>query len=269
MIAVGSPRGGSQGGGSVVAYNYYDGSDGLLTPGWYQRGSALESPLTREALGYSVSLHETGLTMLVGSPQASSIDSIDAGKATQYIMDGTEWQPSGFEAYGEAEGSDDGTSVAMSRDGTVVVIGGKNRNEVNAAGDVSLESTGYCRVYSFEDGLWVLQHTMVGQTAMERLGSSVAVSPDGNVVACGGVDGAIDVGSSSTSGVVRLLNRETLQESAIWPRGEAANVEGATFGTHVALSEDGGYVVVGAPTWSGTVGGASSGAIQVFRSVEV
>ena len=73
---------------------------------------------------------------------------------------------------------------------------------------------------------------------------------------------------NSKSGVVRLWNRVTLQESTIWPGVEVADVEGATFGTSVAMSGDGEYVIVGAPTWgSGNGGGTSAGAIQMFRVV--
>ena len=104
----------------------------------------------------------------------------------------------------------------------------------------------------------------MGEAAEERLGSSVAVSPDGTMVGCGGPNG-VNV-NSGKSGVVRLRHRVTLQESTLWPRAAGNDVGGASFGTSVAISADGEYVMVGAPTWSGIHDGASSaGAIQMFR----
>jgi len=64
-----------------------------------------------------------------------------------------------------------------------------------------------------------------------------------------------------------LWNRETLQESTIWPRGGDL-AEASTFGSSMALSNDREYVVVGAPAWSNADGGGENvGAIQIFRDV--
>jgi len=106
----------------------------------------------------------------------------------------------------------------------------------------------------------------VGKDSEERLGSSVAISPDGNVVACGGVSGVSR--DSKKSGVVRLWNRRMSQGSTIWPREEGNDAEGAMFGTSVAISADGEHVIIGAPSWSGANGGSNStGAIQIFSYV--
>jgi hypothetical protein len=183
-------------------------------------------------------------------------------------IDALEWQMMGQGVYGEAEGDVDGTSVAMSQDGSIVVIGGKGRSKTNAAtGEVSLKSSGRCRVYLFQAGGWEFLYSLEGKTPEEQLGSFVAVSPDGNIVACGGRNGAMDYDGAKKSGVVRLWNRATLQESTIWPRGEEGGVEGSTFGTSLAISTDGEYVIVGAPTWTLENGDPSSsaGAIQIFR----
>jgi len=262
VIAMGSPAGGNNKGGSILAFKYNN-----LSLGWEPYGSMIEGLTPGQAAGFSISLSGTGSTMIVGSPKAKKLDgTINTGKSAVYFMNGSEWQLLGREVYGEAESYIDGTSVAISKDGNVVVVGGKGRNKVNATtGEVILRSTGHCHVYQFESGQWEFQHSINGKGYEERLGFSVAVSSDGNVIACGGVSG---VNGNSKSGVVRLWNRVTLQESTIWPRGEVADVEGATFGTSVAMSGDGEYVIVGAPTWgSGNGGGTSAGAIQMFRVV--
>jgi len=262
VAAMGSPKGGSYGGGSILAFKYNE-----LSLGWDPYGSIIEGLSSGVESGYSISLSESGSTMAVGSPKASNLDGLrNAGKTTVYSMSRSSWQMLGQELHGEAESDADGTSVAISQNGTIVVIGGKGRSEFNATTDqVILQSTGHCNVYQIQADQWEFQHSMVGGTSEERLGSSVAVSPNGNIIACGGVSGARD-GHSTKSGVVRLWNRATLQESTIWPRGEDAYVEGATFGTSLALSTGGECAIVGAPTWSDKIEGrTSSGTVQMFR----
>ncbi len=261
---MGSPKGGSNGGGSIATYKFNS-----LTLSWEPYGSIVEELSPGEEAGYSISLSESGSTMVVGFPKATNlVGAVDAGKTAVYIMSESEWQLLGQEVYGEAESYIDGTSVAMSRDGSTVVIGGKGRNQANeTTGEVVLGSVGHCRIYQVRADRLVFQHSMVGKGAEERLGSSAAVSSDGNVAACGGAGGARGGGDSVTSGVVRVWNRAAMRESAIWPRGEVADSDGATFGTSLAISADGEYVTVGAPSWRlNNGGGASAGAVQVFRA---
>lgn len=257
---MGSPAGGDYRGGSIRAFKYND-----LSSKWDPYGSLIQSPTAGEAAGFSISLSGNGSTMVVGFPKAANSEGIiNAGRTAVYSMGDSGWQLLGDEVFGEAESFIDGTSVAMSQDGSVVVIGGKGRNEVNGtSGDVIFRSTGHCRIYQFQSTQWEYQHSIVGKGNEERLGSSVAVSPDGNVVACGGVSG---VKGNSKSGVVRLWNRATSQESTIWPRGEVADLESSAFGTSLALSGDGEFIIVGAPNWSLVNGaGTPAGAIQIFR----
>lgn len=251
---MGSPKGGTVGGGSIATFKYNDSS---FT--WDQYGARVQGSTTGEDAGYAISLSNDGSKMVVGFPRAANtVGSINAGKnagrTAVYSISGLEWQVLG------QEGDLDGESVAMSRDGSVVVIGGKGRSEVNATtGEIVLKSTGHCRVFLLQASEWKFLHSLVGKFPEEHLGESVGVSSDGTTVACGGV--------AQKSGVVRLWNRATLQESTIWPRGEEEAAEGSTFGSAVAISEDGEYVIVGAPGWGFVNGGpsAGAGAIHIFR----
>jgi len=134
VIAMGSPKGGTNGGGSILAFKY----NGIS--GWDLYGSMIQGLTSGEAAGFAVSLSGNGSTIVVGSPKAVNLDgTINAGKTAVYYMSELEWQLLGQEFYGEAESYIDGTSVAMSQDGNTIVIGGKGRNEVNATtGEVIL-----------------------------------------------------------------------------------------------------------------------------------
>lgn len=252
--------GSNDGGGTIVTFRYNDG-------GWEQFGSAIEGLPTGEAAGYSISLDDAGIVMVVGFPKAANLaGASDAGKTALYVMDAaaSEWMISGEAIYGAIEGDMDGSSVAISGDGSTVVIGGRGHSVINFTTDEVLNSAGQCHIYQSTSGTWSLQRTISGQTPDERLGTSVAVSRDGNVVTCGGVSGVTS--DSITCGVVRLWDKRTSRESTIWPRGETGT-EGMTFGESVALSEDGEYLLVGAPTWTTGGGGSAAGTIQMFQSM--
>ncbi|KAL7550073.1 hypothetical protein ACHAWF_016870 [Thalassiosira exigua] len=92
--------------------------DGISSAGWGAHGS-IESNLQSEAAGYSLSMSDNGFTMVIGFPRATNDDDLaNAGKAAVYYMDGSQWQQLGQEVYGQSGGDVDGTSVAMSRDGS-------------------------------------------------------------------------------------------------------------------------------------------------------
>jgi len=159
VIAMGSPKGGTEGGGSILTFRY-----NYVSSEWDPYGSMIQS-LVGENAGYSISLSDTGSTLAVGLPKALNLDGeSNAGKAAVYSMNGSDWELLGREVHGEAEGDVDGTSVAMSYDGSVAVIGGKGHSEVDAStGNVILQSTGHCRVYQFQSSEWKFQHSMKWQ----------------------------------------------------------------------------------------------------------
>ena len=259
---MGSPKGGSEGGGTIHAYIYNESSSQ-----WDPYGSVIKGLWSGDAAGFSVSLSNTGFMMVVGFPKAANLNGdSNAGKTEVYYMVGTRWLVLGQEIYGQSEADLDGTSVAMSNDGSIVVVGGKGRNGFDATSGEVIQKSGYCSIYKFQVRQWELQHSITGKAADERMGSTVSVSPDGNIVACSGVSGTS--GTNITTGVVRLWNLDTLKESTIWPRG-GDDAEGSTFGSSVALSNGGEYVIIGDPTWNSDVDGRDDnvGAIQIFKDV--
>ena len=159
--------------------------------------------------------------------------------------DGTKWDMI-YEIYGEEKNSLDGSSVALSNDGSVLVIGGKSFNAN------SKQSAGQCRIFQLKENQYELIHTMLGQTKMEELGYSAAVSEDGNRVVCGGITGRWS-SIASVSGVSRMWNRMSGREKTIWPHGNSGDtLNAASFGSAVAIASQGGFVAVGASTHRGT-----------------
>lgn len=254
VVAVGATKGGSEGGGSVTTYQYQD------PDAWIPYGSVVEGKTEGDMAGYSVALTFTGALMAVGSVRATeSTQLANAGKAIVYVIDdvvnGTVWTQRD-EIFAEVKGVLDGTSVALAGDGSILVVGG--RGGVHSR----------CRIFirngdRFE---FELLHTMSRRTRRERLGSSAAVSEDGNVIACGGV-AAKPGGGDTVTGVVRIFNRTSSLEKEIWPaQDDRTDLPGrdSSFGSSLSLSSDGNIVSVGASTWIGSKD-TLPGAVHVFN----
>jgi len=247
-VAVGAPRGGGSVGGAVSTYRFEDGSI------WAPYGTVLEG-VSGEAFGYATSLSYDGNLLAVGAPKAMNPQGAsNAGKASVYYLYGSEWLPlPGKELHGTSADGIAGSSIALSQDGSILVVGGKGRGN-----DYGLKNVGHCQIYEFGTD-WELLHSMEGQTENERLGSSVAVSKNGNVVACGG-EAAIYDGVGT--GIVRVWNRETSTSSVIWPRNSDG---GALFGSTLSLREDGKILAVGAPERNSVTVGSKAGSVDVYE----
>jgi len=245
-IAVGSPKGGSEGGGSVLTYQY-NGAE------WVSIGSEIAGTTTEASVGYSVSLNSDGSILAVGNPKAKNRDGfMNAGKVATYALIDSEWQLEG-EVFGQSSEDVEGTSIALSPNGEFLVTGSKGRN----GDDGAIESSGACQLYQNASGRrWRLRSTLMGQSEDEHLGSWVSISRDASVFACGGINGALQ---GNTTGVVRTWNRRTSTESAIWPRSE--NPELSAFGYSLSFSPIG--LAIGAPDFSGN-GGSMAGVVEIF-----
>jgi len=248
VIAMGATKGGPKGGGSITTYH---------APNWVPFGGAMEG-LDGDATGFSVALSSDGSLMAVGSPKTGWADS---GKTSIYAIDGTEWALKD-EIPGGGQSFQDGSSVGLSQDGSILVVGGIGWGFMVKG--KPKEQAGHCKIYEWQGTQYKLLHTMVGQRKDEALGTSVAVSDAGNIIACGGIGGRWVV-NAKKSGIVRLWNRSNSKEKFIWPDGELdePTVDDASFGSALSLSSDGKYLFVGASTWRGP-NKNSAGAMHIF-----
>ena len=249
IIAVGSPKGGPEEGGSAMTY-VYDETRDL----WILYGSEIAGITSGAAVGYSVALSSDGSILAVGNPKAENREgSLNAGKVTTYTIVELEWEMTA-EIFGQSSEDVEGTSIALSPDGEYLVTGSKGKN----ADGGNIESAGSCQLYQNASGRrWRWRSEIIGRFVDERLGSWVSIARDGSIYACGGVAATLD--GFGTYGVVRTWNRRTSVESAIWPRSE--NPELSSFGTSLAFSPMG--LAVGAPDYSGQ-GGSLTGAVELF-----
>ena len=153
----------------------------------------------------------------------------------------------GDDLIGEFENDLFGSSVALSEDGSRLVVGSITNAE-------SFPGSGQVQVFENVDGTWVQMGQDINGTGLDaRLGRGVAISDDGSIIALGAD------GFSSTRGKVRVF--EFSNGSWIQIGQDLIGSEsGSLFGNEVGLSSDGSILVVGAP------GFGDSGSASVFEN---
>jgi hypothetical protein len=142
--------------------------------------------------------------------------------------------------------SQQGTSVALSANGSTAMVGGFFDDGTRGA----------AWVFTRIDGIWTEQQKLVGtsSSADARQGTSVAISADGNTVLVGG---PADGGGIGATWVFTRTNGVWTQQGAKLV-GTGASGNGAQ-GASVALSADGNTALIG-----GYSDGAGVGAAWVF-----
>ena len=220
---VGAPFTSSNEAGAVYVYQESAG-------GWPARPVATLAGRSGDFLGSSVALSADGQEALVGAPAAGAGF---RGAAYLYAESAGSWPATPIASFPSSSSSGEGlgSSVALSADGRVALVGAP------FAG--SRDSAAY--LYAESAGSWPTTPTasFIG-TAGNGLGSSVALSADGRVAL---------VGAPFASGVNGAAYLYT-QSAGSWPTAPAATFTGSlgqSLGSSVALSAQGQVALVGGP----------------------
>jgi hypothetical protein len=139
-----------------------------------------------------------------------------------------------------------GTSVALSADGNTAIVGGPADNPWNRSVPFGLGAAGAAWVFTRSGGVWTQQNKLVGTGAVARLGTSIALTTDGNVAIVGGF--------AEDGGVALVFTRAGGQ----WTQDKRLVGTGAVgkSAPSLALSADGSVVILGASNDNGGVGAA-------------
>jgi len=136
-----------------------------------------------------------------------------------------------------------GGAVAVSQDGTRMVVSAKNE-------DTTLTKTGSVTIYEKSGRSWnQLGQTLYGQIVNERYGYAVSISGDGSTIAVGSPWNAA---SGTESGTVRIYKYVYVDTTAVWSWVVEGNMLHGDqpydrFGSSVSLNYDGTRVVGGSP----------------------
>ena len=146
---------------------------------------------------------------------------------------------------GEMASDQCGAAVALSADGTRVVIGGPLNNGTGP-------NAGHARVFERSGNTWTqLGVDLDGEAAEDRFGGAVAINDAGTRVAIGSY---LNDGGGTSSGHVRVFD----YEGGAWTQ-VGADIDGTPndgAGWAVAMSASGHRVIIGAPEAGGTPGQA-------------
>ncbi len=234
---------------------------------WVQAGDLLTVGAESKSFGIAVALSADGNKLFVGAKDATD----EHGQVYQYTRSGSVWVSVWEEPLvGPVTPNRDsfGVALALAQGGTVLAVG------VSwwPAGGTGLALQGGVYVYDLtydpgEDAnVWVRRSgilTAPDAKAEDYFGSSVALSEDGGVLAVGatGWDGR-----DSMQGRVYVFDwassGEWIERGGVLTTADFAN--GCQFGSSVALSEDGGVLVVGAQGYRVTQSAQATGGIYVY-----
>jgi hypothetical protein len=213
---------------------------------WSQQGKKLvgTGAVGKARQGMSVALSADGNTALVGGWS----DNSRTGAAWVFTRSGGVWTQQGKKLVGtDAVGrACQGTSVALSADGNTAILGGPGDNRWDRLAPFGLGATGAAWVFTRSDSIWTQQNKLVSSSAVARLGTSVALSADGNIAVVGGF--------AEDGGVALVFTRTGAQ----WAQEKKLAGTGAVgkSAPSVALSADGSVVMLGASNDNGGLGAA-------------
>jgi hypothetical protein len=215
---------------------------------WTQQGKKLvgSGAVGKARQGMSVALSADGNTAIVGGWS----DNGKTGAAWVFTRTGGVWTQQGKKLVGsDAVGSAcQGMSVALSVDGNTAIVGGPGDNRWDRSVPFGLGAAGAAWVFTRSGGVWTQQgDKLVSTGAVGRLGTSVALSADGNIAIVGG--------SAEDAGVALVFSRR----SGHWTQDDKKLVGAGAVGKSapsVALSADGSIVMVGGSNDNGGVGAA-------------
>lgn len=207
---------------------------------WQSMGQNLYGNATGSAFGWSVDLSSDGLTLAVGVPWGDdSLNGFDyAGQVIVFQYTGWRWALMGQVLYGKGSGEKFGHAVKVSGDGSVLAVG--SDDDTNC-------SIFLCHVRVFGFNSLLQQWVQLGQDLGGiHLGSALALSLDGTILAAGG--------RNTTESERQVLVYQYSLENDRWNQvGGAITRREIRFGDSLAMNADGSVVVVASPDDSGPI----------------
>jgi hypothetical protein len=235
-----------------------------------QSGGSWPSSATRtfsgaslnDLLGASVGISADGQTVVVGEPGAGGSS---AGAALVYTQASGSWANTPTSSTLTVSGTDWlGAAVAISGDGRTVVTGAPFTSGT-IIGGTTQSNVGEVDIFTESGGTWSHVSPSVSMDTVAELGTSVAISANGQEIAAGGPESDfLNAAAGDGGGIVLFLNYQayTLTQTGYATSSDGNATHGDELGESVAVSADGHTVAAGDP---GADGG--DGAVAVFQGI--
>ena len=192
-LAVGG-RGNDGNGADAGHVRVFDWDENQST--WTQVGDDIDSEAAGDNFGWSVALSSNG-TRLAAGGYVNDGGGTWAGHVRVFDLVGSTWTQLGADIDGEAAGDQLGYSVALSSDGTRLVVGAP-RNDGGGT------DAGHVRVFDLVGSTWTqVGADKDGEAAYDYFGWSVALSSDGTRLAVGA---PYNDGTGTDAGHVRVFD---------------------------------------------------------------
>jgi hypothetical protein len=228
-----------------------------------------------DGFGFSVAISGDGLTLAVGAPFESSgatgvkhpgdpdyassqadNSALDSGAVYVFAYGGGIWEQQAYIKAWNTDAADEfGSAVAISYDGDTLAVAaaGEDGNSVNGETDNSIPNSGAAYIYTRTGNTWDPEYYAKAFNPGEDdvFGWALSLSDDGFTLAASAPgedsDGDPDDDSVSDSGAVYVFERDALGwfQQAYLKAPVADDFD--SFGSSLALSEDGNTLAVGYP----------------------
>lgn len=209
---------------------------------WQQLGSDINGFSSGDRIGFSISLSADGNTFITGTPYTWETFDED-GEIRIYNFNGTEWiqkaRWAGFTYIGHL-----GSDVGINADGSNVVIGEENYNQMGRTGIYSWNGTKYLRKGS----------DITGLGNYDQNGKSVAINGSGNIIISAGTG----IGSLISDGNARVFKFEGADWEQLGPTFVGQDSE--KLGAGLAINASGNTIALGSPGENN-----NKGALRVYR----
>lgn len=194
-----------------------------------------------DQLGYSLDLSNDGTVLVVGSPTYTETVNgnfeYEKGNVKTYIRSGDSWSRTGNILKGDSFYDQLGFSVSIDEDGSTVAMGAPYNDDGG-------EDAGQVKIYRRSGNFWIQKGSdIIGQNEMDRFGSTVSLSADGNNLAIGAPQNS-NFGSEAGQVLIYEWDGSNWAQKGIAINGAMA---GDKAGYSISLSNDGSTVSIGSP----------------------
>ncbi|MFZ9740285.1 MAG: hypothetical protein ACO3CQ_00115 [Candidatus Nanopelagicaceae bacterium] len=225
-----------------------------------------------DRFGFSVSTSDDGNFVVVGSPYDQDPDS-ESASGLVYLFDkvGIGYSQVGILTGLYASNLNDnfGYSVAISGDGTKIIVGAPYDEYPGNSG-----SSGVVYIFDRSSGPTFTNVGIItgsyASDGFDLFGWQIDTSYDGNIIAVSATgDESLSLPSNTSSGVVYIYEREDSPTIGFNTVGIITGLysydNGDNFGSSIALSSNGEFLICGAP--NDTING-TSGIVYVYQNIE-
>jgi hypothetical protein len=230
---------------SMTAYQAHAVPSSLVDQqdGSWSLQATLSQKKPKSGEAFSVALSADGSTLAVGAPGFND----NAGATQIYGRNGSRWSYQTTLTDG-IQGSQEGSSVALSADGKTLASGAKGFNNGNGETQIYIKTA---------SGSWSFQATLTQNITNSLEGYSVALSADGNTLAVGAEDFSSSIPHAGATHIYSRSGTTWIYQATL-----TQNALGSHEGCSVALSADGNTLAAGAFRFDSSQN--DSGATQIY-----